>query len=246
MKREFPELVSVNDEANKDKEFVFCELGCGVGDTIFPLRQQYPRIKKFIGLDFSEKAIEWVKKSPEFDPNAVIALVFDLALDEFPKDLVKADLATLIFCLSAIAPQYYQSVAQKIFDYLKPGAILYFRDYGRYDFAQLKFSKKKGRKLQDNFYLKHDGTRVYYFEDKELQSIFEKAGFQTIECSAHYRYLENRKTGIEMYRVWIQGRFKKPGGEIFQNFGPCKPDDNCQEDEDELEEGGDERQKAQG
>lgn len=45
---------------------------------------------------------------------------------------------------------------------MKPGSVIYFRDYGRYDFSQLNFSRKKGRKLKDNFYVKHDGTRVYY------------------------------------------------------------------------------------
>ena len=45
------------------------------------------------------------------------------------------DLATLIFCLSAIAPENHLLVLKKIFSFLKEGAVLYFRDYGRYDFA---------------------------------------------------------------------------------------------------------------
>jgi len=38
LQKEFPELVAVGEEDNKNKEFVFCELGCGVGDTIYPLK----------------------------------------------------------------------------------------------------------------------------------------------------------------------------------------------------------------
>lgn len=86
---------------------------------------------------------------------------------------------------------------------MKPGSVIYFRDYGRYDFSQLNFSRKKGRKLKDNFYVKHDGTRVYYATEDEIRNYFLTAGFKERECKAHYRYLENRKTGLEMYRVWI-------------------------------------------
>lgn len=59
----------------------------------------------------------------------------DLVNDEFPKEFESSDLVTLIFCLSAISPENYPRVIKKIYNFMKPGAIIYYRDYGKYDFS---------------------------------------------------------------------------------------------------------------
>ena len=76
---------------------------------------------------------------------------------------------------------------------MKEGGIIYFRDYGRYDLAQLRFAIRKKQKLKDNFYIRSDNTRAYYFTIEEVQQLFEEAGFRQIENSYHYRLVENRK-----------------------------------------------------
>ena len=120
------------------------------------------------------------------------------------------DLNSVIFVLSAIAPEKHQEVMCKVGDSMKEGSFLFFRDYGRYDFGQLNLSSKGNRKLKDNFYRKNDGVCVYYFEEDELEQLCAKAGLVKIEIRLCCKMLQNRKTGLKMYRVWIQGRFYKP------------------------------------
>lgn len=52
---------------------------------------------------------------------------------------------------------------------MKPGGVLLFRDYGLYDHAMLRFGR--GHKIADNFYVRQDGTRAYYFSEGMYRSV---------------------------------------------------------------------------
>ena len=98
---------------------------------------------------------------------------------------------------------------EKLSKQMKLGSTIYFRDYGRYDMAQLRFASRGNQKLEDNFYVCADKTRRYYFTTDQIQQLFAQVGFEVVENKYCYRMIENRKEEKKMNRVWIQSRLRK-------------------------------------
>ncbi|KAL3831695.1 hypothetical protein ACJMK2_023416 [Sinanodonta woodiana] len=193
------------------KKYKILEVGCGVGNTVFPILQatNNPDLMVYC-CDFSMTAIDLVKEHPDYNPSRCHAFVWDITdLDAsipLPKDSL--DVIILIFVLSAIHPSKMQGVVGCLASYLRPGGVIVFRDYGRYDMAQLRF--KPGRCLSENFYVRGDGTRVYFFTQDELRDMFTRAGLVEDQNLIDRRLQVNRGRQLKMYRVWIQCKYRKP------------------------------------
>ncbi|KAI8912827.1 S-adenosyl-L-methionine-dependent methyltransferase [Gorgonomyces haynaldii] len=199
LRLEFPELF-------EPKQTEIIELGCGVGNTVYPLLESHPTVHLNC-CDYSSVAVQLVKNNPKYDPSRINAFVFDIASPEFPSDIEpeSMDVVLCIFVLSALEPKQWQQAAKNIERMLRPGGMLLIRDYGRYDMAQLRF--KQGRYLQDNFYIRGDGTRVYFFTNEEIGSMFSLTCLQN---DMDRRLLVNRARKLTMFRNWVQAKFQKP------------------------------------
>ncbi|CAL8087874.1 unnamed protein product [Calicophoron daubneyi] len=204
---EFPELFS----PTTCRRVIF-EVGCGAGNTTIPILKNTISQDVFVyASDFSPKAVELLKENPDFVPSRCLAFTFDITKPDtllpFPKESL--DYVLMIFVLSAVNPDLFYSSLKNIVSYLKPGGTILFRDYGRFDMAQLRF--KKGKCLSENFYLRSDGTRVYFFHQDELRELFQRLGLEELQNVVDRRLLVNRKRKLKMYRVWIQCKYMKPG-----------------------------------
>ena len=155
------------------------EVGAGAGNSAFPILQkrENPRLK-IHACDFSKKAVELIRNHELYDPHYIQADVWDVAASPdaenggLPPGLQEGsvDVVLMIFIFSALNPRQWDQAVRNIWRVLKPGGQILFRDYGRGDLAQVRF--KKGRYMEDNFYVRGDGTRVYFFERHELEHIW--------------------------------------------------------------------------
>eukprot|EP00095_Tigriopus_kingsejongensis_P012030 maker-scaffold593_size129216-snap-gene-0.29 protein:Tk12030 transcript:maker-scaffold593_size129216-snap-gene-0.29-mRNA-1 annotation:"methyltransferase-like protein 2-a-like isoform x2" len=162
--------------------------------------------------DFAPVAVRILQEDRHFDPKRCRPFVCDIgskdSWGESPVGLDSLDLVTMIFCLSALEPANMEVAVREIFQRLKPGGSVLFRDYGQYDLAQVRF--KSGKCLDDNFYVRGDGTRVFFFSQAKVRELFEQAGFVERQNVVDRRLQVNRGKQLKMYRVWVQAQYVRP------------------------------------
>lgn len=172
--QEFPALAEITKP-----EFgaaTVLEIGAGAGNTAFPIlaANENPLLRVH-ACDYSKRAVQVMRESPLYDTKFMQADVWDAAgtgENALPPGIQpgSVDVAIMIFIFSALSPSQWDQALRNLWTILKPGATVLFRDYGRGDLAQVRF--KKGRYLEENFYIRGDGTRVYFFEEDELRRIW--------------------------------------------------------------------------
>eukprot|EP00903_Cladosiphon_okamuranus_P015047 g13920.t1 len=223
----------------RQKRRTLLELGCGVGNAVFPLLEEN-RGLYVIAADLSSRGIDLLKQHPTYRCGRCEALVLDATSDTLPACVLEdggVDLVLLQFSLSSMAPKDMAAAARLVDRALKPGGKLLLRDYGRHDEAQLRFAK--GRRLGENVYVRQDGTTSYFFSLEDLRRLFcggsssetpsqdeetaasgpsacggsnDSGGANLIEEELAFvrRQYANRRQKVARRRVWVHGKFKKP------------------------------------
>ena len=200
---EFLELK--NDKRDK---ITLLDMGCGVGNSFYPLITRLPNLY-VNAFDFSKRAVNMAKTHPMYEKEKHRINLYDLDLvkDEIPNK--NNDYGILMFVLSAIKPEEHEKVIEKISKVINKDGILYFRDYARYDMAQIRFAKRKKNRVGDNLYMRKDKTLSYFFDKNEIENLFKKYGFSIVNSNLICRLIENRKENKKMHRLWLQIKFKK-------------------------------------
>ncbi len=111
--REFDELNKLEDGDNR----VLLEIGCGVGNFMYPLIKQNKNIFVY-ACDFSSDAVQLLKANEDYDTTRCFGFCCDATKpdslkDSLPPDTL-VDIVTLIFVLSAIHPEKMHHVVENI------------------------------------------------------------------------------------------------------------------------------------
>jgi len=212
--REFEELLGEVEEVKegqteKEKTKVLLEVGCGVGNLVFPLLEE--KLPLYIYCcDFSPRGVQFVKEHNLYNEDRVRAFQCDITTDTLLSELGpdSVDLITCIFVMSAIHPTKHQVVFNNLSKVLRPGGVLLFRDYGLHDMAMIRF--KPGSKIGENFYTRQDGTRSYFFQESEVEQLGQAAGLVSYQNEFVARRTVNVKEGVDVARNFVQSKFRKP------------------------------------
>ena len=221
-----PATTRAPDYTSKDHKVVL-ELGCGVGNSAFPLMRANLDLR-VVAVDASPTAIECFTRNPEFDARRCFAFVADLGTCEGPLrkeaigpengvDDASIDAVTGVFFFSALDPDAFGRVARECARVLKRGGLVLFRDYSKDDVkanaegvegSSTRMSFEPGEKIDDAAFVRGDGTLAVYADERFVTRAFEDAGLVG-RCERVSHAVTNRKLGVTLTRHFVQGRFVK-------------------------------------
>ena len=150
---EAPELLGACARAFARGEAVeprLLECGCGAGNTVYPLLELAAELHPGLPLrvsafDFAPRAVALVRaKAAAHADGAVDAFVCDLAAGDVGDALPRrvgvgaCHAATLVFVLSALAPESMPGAVRAVGACLAPGACVLVRDYAAGDLAEVR------------------------------------------------------------------------------------------------------------
>ena len=227
-REEETQMVSDDIAAGAAGESVLLEVGCGVGNMLYPLLEANEGLRVHC-CDFSSRAVDMVRSHPLYDPHRVNAFVFDLTsptpplsslLTTPPYDAWPAvTTISLIFVLSAIPPQLHAQVLASLAALLPHGGHILFRDYAYGDLSQVRYHTKKdaawaepsllSQDPEHNWYRRGDNTFNYFFKEEQLEKLAAEVGLQG-RVETLRRTAVNRKSEVNMQRRFVQAKWYVP------------------------------------
>lgn len=185
------------------------EVGCGHGSSIYPLMDVLPSSMRYIATDYSENAIHIFKSHKQYNESVIASYVWDICSEYNGCIDVKQQqpyVIVCVFCLSAVDPVHHVQCLSNMAMLLPTNGCLLFRDYGYLDLTMLRHKNRIGDRLyrRDN-----DNTLAYYFTTDYIREIVSSAALVNVLTIEEISYAtiinRNRKTGIEMKRVFLHG-----------------------------------------
>ncbi|TRY62541.1 hypothetical protein TCAL_00862 [Tigriopus californicus] len=209
--REFQDLLPSSDDSHgtDSPRPTLLELGCGVGNFVFPLIEEDTSLFIY-ACDFSPRAVELLKAHSKYNEDHIKAFQCDITQSitpRVPDPGQKMDLVSMVFVLSALRPCDFDVALRNVCDCMKEGGVLLFRDYAVNDMAMVRFGP--GHKIRDQLYLRQDGTTSYFFEIEFLRDLMTRAGFKVLHLDYIQRKTVNKKENVDAERLFVQGRFLK-------------------------------------
>ena len=189
------------------------DVGCGYGSALVPLLKENPSLRA-VACDLSPTAVAQLRAGLDtFDAARVRCRPWDITHGLPPEfaaaESERADVAILVFTLSAVDPAAHVRVLRTIKQALKPGSgVLCFRDRAEHD---LTMRRSRNQRLGAATFVREDGTLAHYFTVEDLERLAAAAGLEVLEKPRYCTVkLHNRRKGTAMHRCFVHCVLRRP------------------------------------